>query len=174
MTASKHGDCLWTFSSPLGWIAILGQNDTLKALSFGYRSAGAAVRALDPRLVAQARRRRWNANLVRRLRAYASGRVDDFRDVAIDLGPRTRFQSRVILACRQIPCGETRTYAQLAAAAGYPRAARAVGNCMAANRIPLVIPCHRVVGGDHRLRGYSGPGGIKTKLRLLALERSGR
>lgn len=174
MAQSNHADCLWTFSTPLGWIAILGRNDTLKALSFGYRSTDAAVRALDPRLVAQARRRRWNESLIRRLRAYASGRADDFRDVAVELGPQTRFQSRVIRACRQIPCGETRTYGQLAALAGYPGAARAVGQCMAANRIPLVIPCHRVVGGDGRLRGYSGPGGLRTKLRLLEIERCRR
>jgi methylated-DNA-[protein]-cysteine S-methyltransferase len=174
MAQSNHTDCIWTFSTPLGWFAILGRNDTLKALSFGYPSAGAAVRALDPRLVAHARRRRWNENLVRRLRAYCSGRADDFRDVAVELGPQARFRSRVIRACRQIPCGETRTYGQLAALAGYPGAARAVGQCMAANRIPLVIPCHRVVGGDGRLRGYSGPGGVRTKLRLLEIERCSR
>jgi methylated-DNA-[protein]-cysteine S-methyltransferase len=170
MAKSNDADSLSTFRSPLGWIAILGSSGTLKALSFGHRSAEAAVKALDPRLVAGARRCRWNEKLVRRLQAYASGRADDFRDVAADAGPKTEFQARVIRACRQIPCGETLTYSELAVAAGYPGAARAVGNCMAANRIPLVIPCHRVMGADRRPRGYSGPGGVKTKLRLLELE----
>jgi methylated-DNA-[protein]-cysteine S-methyltransferase len=174
MSKSTDADSLSTFRSRLGWIAILGSGGTLKALSFGHRSAAAAVKALDPRLVAGARRRSWNEKLVRRLQAYASGRADDFRDVAADAGPKTEFQARVIRACRQIPCGETLTYNELAAVAGYPGAARAVGNCMAANRIPLVIPCHRVMGADRRPRGYSGPGGVETKLRLLEIERSSR
>jgi len=174
MAKSNRANCLSTFHSPLGWIAMVGSGGTLKALSFGHRSESAAVRALDPGLVRNARRCRWNEKLARRLGAYASGRADDFRDVAIDPGPQTKFQSRVILACRQIPCGETLTYSELAAAAGYPGAARAVGNCMAANRIPLVVPCHRVVGADGRLRGYSGPGGLRTKLRLLEIERCRR
>jgi methylated-DNA-[protein]-cysteine S-methyltransferase len=171
MTKSNDGDCLSTFKTPLGWIAMVGAGGTLKALSFGHRSADAAVKALDPALVAGARRGRWNEKLVRRLQAYAAGGADDFRDVATNAGPQTEFQARVIRTCRQIPCGETMTYSELAAAAGYPGAARAVGNCMAGNRIPLVIPCHRVMGADHRPRGYSGPGGIKTKLRLLEIER---
>jgi methylated-DNA-[protein]-cysteine S-methyltransferase len=62
------------------------------------------------------------------------------------------------------------TYGELAAKAGYPGAARAVGNCMAANRIPLLIPCHRVVCAGGRLGSYSAPGGTVTKRRLLALE----
>jgi methylated-DNA-[protein]-cysteine S-methyltransferase len=76
----------------------------------------------------------------------------------------------VLQATAAIPYGETRTYGQVAAAVGKPRAARAVGRALATNPMPIVIPCHRVVSADGRLRGYSGLGGLTTKARLLALE----
>jgi methylated-DNA-[protein]-cysteine S-methyltransferase len=63
------------------------------------------------------------------------------------------------------------TYGELAAKAGSPRAARAVGSCMARNRIPLVIPCHRVVPSGGRLGSFSAPGGSETKRRLIDMER---
>lgn len=82
----------------------------------------------------------------------------------------TPFHREVLECCAQIAAGQTLTYGQLAARAGRPRAARAVGSAMARNRWPLIIPCHRVVGSDGRLTGYSGTGGIETKRRLLGLE----
>ena len=75
----------------------------------------------------------------------------------------------MIDACRAIPRGETLTYGQLAAKAGYPGAARAVGQVMARNCLPLLIPCHRVVGSNG-LHGFSAPGGLATKQRLLEIE----
>ncbi len=80
------------------------------------------------------------------------------------------FHRRVLEHCAQIPSGQTLTYGELAARAGSNRAARAVGSAMARNRWPLIIPCHRVVGSDGRLTGYSGAGGIETKRCLLSLE----
>ena len=73
--------------------------------------------------------------LVHRLQAYASGAPDDFRDIRIDPGPPSEFQRRVLNQCRRVAYGSTISYGELAAKAGYPGAARAVGNCMAANRI---------------------------------------
>jgi methylated-DNA-[protein]-cysteine S-methyltransferase len=104
------------------------------------------------------------------MEAYAEGEVDDFRDVAIDPSPQTEFRRLVIEHCRQIPPGSTLTYGELAARAGRSRAARAVGCCMASNRIPLIVPCHRVVGADGGLRGYSANGGLRLKRSLLDLE----
>ncbi len=73
-------------------------------------------------------------------------------------------------ACRRIPWGQTRSYAQLAAVAGRPGAARAVGSVMAKNRVPLVVPCHRVIASSGQLGGYSAPQGLSLKRRLLAME----
>ncbi|MGQ9576534.1 MAG: methylated-DNA--[protein]-cysteine S-methyltransferase [Thermoguttaceae bacterium] len=162
------------FRTRLGWMALLGRGSAVLQLTFGQGSARAAIAALDPRLLKTAQRLPWNPRLIRRLRAYASGKPVQFDDVAIDPGPLTPFQRRVIACCRAIPWGTTLTYGQLAAKAGFPGAARAVGNCMAANRLPLIVPCHRVVGADGRLRGYSGPGGQGMKRRLLQLEEGRR
>jgi methylated-DNA-[protein]-cysteine S-methyltransferase len=90
----------------------------------------------------------------------------------LDLDGHTAFQRRVIRCCRQIPWGATRSYAELAARAGSPRAARAVGAVMAANRFPLIVPCHRVIGARGSLGGYSAPTGLVMKSRLLAREGS--
>ena len=149
---------------------MMGRGRAVCQLTFGHPSASAAVRALDPQAVAGARRCLWNPALVRRLLAYAAGRPVDFRDVKLDPGPLTAFQRRVLRACHGIPYGETLSYGQLAARAGFPGAARAVGNCMAGNRIPILIPCHRVVRAGGSVGAYSAPGGTRTKRRLLALE----
>src|SRR5512140_3621496 len=80
------------------------------------------------------------------------------------------FQRLALKAVMQIPCGEIRTYGQIAAQIGYPRAPRAVGRANATNPMPLIIPCHRVIGSDGKLHGYGGAGGLKTKQWLLELE----
>jgi methylated-DNA-[protein]-cysteine S-methyltransferase len=170
MGTSAEPNVLVVFPSRLGWMALVGAGDVLMQLSLGHRSPLAAAGACYPELVANARRGTWNEPLVRRIQAYACGVPGDFRDVRVDAGPLTEFQRRVLRRCRQIPYGKTLSYGQLAAEAGSPGAARAVGNCMAANRIPLIIPCHRVLRADGRPGAYSAPGGTRTKKRLLALE----
>ncbi|HEX6989031.1 MAG TPA: methylated-DNA--[protein]-cysteine S-methyltransferase [Bacillota bacterium] len=111
----------------------------------------------------------WVAALARDIQDYARGRDIDLNPWAqrVDLSGQPPFYRRVYEALLQVRRGETRTYGELAAAAGSPGAARAVGSAMAANDVPLVIPCHRVVatGG---LGGYGG--GLDLKRRLLALE----
>jgi len=163
-------DTLFVFPSRLKWMAVIAAGTTVKQLTFGHRTAAAAKAALDSRLLAGAIPGDKDSSLVRRLQAYASGTVDDFHDIRIDFGPLSPFRRRVLEQCRRIPYGSTVGYAELAAKAGCPGAARAVGNCMAANRMPLLIPCHRVVCSDGRLGSYSAPGGPETKRRLLALE----
>lgn len=98
--------------------------------------------------------------------AYLEGRSTTI-DVTLD-ADGTAFQRRVWAALRQIPCGETRTYGQLAAALGDPGSVRAVGAACGANRIALAIPCHRVVRADGGLGGFRW--GIERKQALLALE----
>ncbi|MHB8254073.1 MAG: methylated-DNA--[protein]-cysteine S-methyltransferase [Acidiferrobacter sp.] len=87
----------------------------------------------------------------------------------VDLPTLTPFQNRVLQATRTIPCGQTRTYGEIAAMIGHPRAARAVGTALANNPLPLLIPCHRVVGSGLRLGHYSD-GGAPMKRRLLEHE----
>ena len=100
---------------------------------------------------------------MRRLQAYAKGALkDDFRDIKLDLGRLSVFQRRVLEECRKIPFGTTLSYGQLAARAGSARAYRAVGNCMAGNKIPIITPCHRVVQSSGVLGSYSAPGGVRV------------
>jgi methylated-DNA-[protein]-cysteine S-methyltransferase len=103
------------------------------------------------------------------LREYLSGRRTRF-DLPLDLRALTDFQRRVLLAALNVPRGQTSTYAEIARRIGHPRAARAVGQVLRRNPVPIVIPCHRVVASDGSLRGYLGSAGVKTKAWLLALE----
>lgn len=169
----KTPDRLDVFPTELGWMAIVGAGRTLQRLTFGRASPEAAVGALPYQVVRSAKSAPWNRPLARRLRAYAAGARDDFRDIEVDPHGLTDFQRRVLQCCRRIRYGKRLTYAQLAAQAGSPRAARAVGQCMAANPVPLVVPCHRVVATNGGLGGYSAPGGIRLKQRLLDLESAG-
>ena len=82
----------------------------------------------------------------------------------------TEFQIKVWKELRKIPSGETRSYKEVAEAIGHPNSSRAVANACAKNPRPDVVPCHRVIRSDGGLGGYSGEGGVETKLRLLSDE----
>jgi methylated-DNA-[protein]-cysteine S-methyltransferase len=102
----------------------------------------------------------------RQLRAYFAGQLREFC-LPLDL-QGTDFQKRVWGQVAAIPYGETRSYLQIAQALGSPRAVRAVGAANGANPVPIVVPCHRVIGAKGKLVGYGG--GLAMKKRLLELE----
>jgi methylated-DNA-[protein]-cysteine S-methyltransferase len=103
----------------------------------------------------------------RQLRAYFQGELRQFQ-LPLDLRG-TEFQLRVWRHLLTIPYGETRSYSEIARAIGAPHAVRAVGAANGANPIPIMVPCHRVIGGSGKLVGYGG--GLALKKRLLDLER---
>jgi len=170
MARSPVSTELLVFETELGWMAMAGAGNELRALTFGHLSPKAAFAALDPDLTSGARTRDWNPSLTRRLRKLALGERIEFDDIELDLTEETPFSRRVITRCRAIPYGERLTYGELALAAGAPNAARAVGSVMRRNRTPLVVPCHRVVAAGSIPGGYSGAAGVRTKLRLLEAE----
>jgi methylated-DNA-[protein]-cysteine S-methyltransferase len=100
---------------------------------------------------------------------YLDGKRTAF-DIDLDLDYLPVFKRKALGEASRIPFGRIITYGELARKAGSPKAARAAGQVMATNPIPIVIPCHRVVGHDGHLTGYSGGDGIDLKKRLLALE----
>lgn len=111
-------------------------------------------------------------DLERKLIAYFDGDEVDFSREAIDLREASPFHAAAWEACRSIPAGETRSYGWLAAEAGSPRAVRAAGQAMARNRLPIIVPCHRVVASNGDLRGFGkGADQLDLKRRLLDLER---
>jgi methylated-DNA-[protein]-cysteine S-methyltransferase len=103
--------------------------------------------------------------------ALLRGEPSDLAAVPLDMERVPSFHGRVYQAARDIPAGATSSYGELAARLGAPGAARAVGQALGKNPFPIVVPCHRVLAASGMLGGYSGAGGVATKLRLLALER---
>lgn len=155
---------------PIGEVLVASSRRGLCMISFDPDPAGALDRlagAFGPRVLRAPAR----LDAARReLEDYFSGRLHDF-DLAVDLGLATPFQRSVLEALRRVPYGETETYGGLAARIGKPRAARAVGGALNRNPVPIVVPCHRVVGAGGALVGYAG--GLPVKEALLELERSG-
>ena len=155
---------------PQGWAAVAGTELGLRALVLPKprrEDAEAAILAEVP----DARPHEGSlAGILRRLERYFSGESVAFSD-EVDLGTATAFRQMVWRAAREIPWGETRTYGWLAAHIGRPRSARAVGQALGSNPIPLVIPCHRVVGTAGDLRGFAD--GLEMKSLLLSLESTG-
>jgi methylated-DNA-[protein]-cysteine S-methyltransferase len=173
MTPATQQATIHSFDSELGWFALLSDSDgILRELTFGHASAPDAISALRHELADDARFAKGDSTLVRRLKRFAAGHSADFGEVRLDLSDLTDFQRRVVECCRRIPYGHTLSYGQLAEQAGFPRAARAVGNTMASNLVPLVVPCHRVLATGGRVGRYSAGEGTRTKLRLLEMESS--
>jgi methylated-DNA-[protein]-cysteine S-methyltransferase len=110
------------------------------------------------------------AEIIEKIRKHLQGEVQDFRSVALDLESAAPFFRKVYEATREIPPGQTRTYGEIAKAAGQPGAAQEVGQAMARNPVPLIVPCHRVSAAGGKLGGFSASGGPATKAKLLALE----
>ena len=99
-----------------------------------------------------------------------TGQSIDFASVVIDLTGTGSFEQKVYDAARCIPWGQTVSYGELARRTGSPDAARAVGTALSRNPVPIIVPCHRILAKGHRIGGFTAPGGIFTKERLLALE----
>lgn len=99
-----------------------------------------------------------------------SGQPQDLRDIALDMDGLPPFNRRVYEVARGIAPGDTLTYGEIAQRLGEPGMARAVGQALGRNPFPIVVPCHRVLAAGGGTGGFSAPGGVNTKLRLLAIE----
>ena len=118
--------------------------------------------------------KKLHLNLQKAITDYYKGSYVDFTRhfsglICFDVSP---FAQKVLKTCMKIPLGQTITYAQLAKKAGFPKAARAVGSVLAKNKLPLIIPCHRVVRADGKIGNFSAPGGTKVKKRMLDYEKN--
>jgi methylated-DNA-[protein]-cysteine S-methyltransferase len=154
--------------SPLGELLAVSTPQGLVHLGYPNRpldeQLGALAERISPRIVESPRR----LDEVRReLDEYFAGRRRDF-ELALDWQLTAGFVRRVLRETARIPFGETRTYGEMAASAGSPRAFRAAGSALGANPIPIVVPCHRVLRTGGGLGGYGG--GLDVKRELLTLE----
>nr|WP_320132860.1 MGMT family protein [uncultured Holophaga sp.] len=111
----------------------------------------------------------WVAEAIRRIQAFLAGSGHCMEGIPMDLGPVTPFHRQVLEVLRRTRQGQTLTYGEVALLAGSPRAARAVGQAVARNPLPILIPCHRVVAAQGP-GGFSLFGSLECKRRLLALE----
>ncbi len=163
----------FVFETDLGWTAFAisheGRNrQQVSRLRFGYADPAVVWQALGG---AEEPSEPTGSVLtwIKAIQRYASGAKVDLSLLPVELPPGTTFTDTVRAACRRIPYGQVMTYGQLAMAVGNPGAARAVGNVMRKNPIPLLIPCHRVVGSSG-LGGFSSEQGITMKRQLLLME----
>jgi methylated-DNA-[protein]-cysteine S-methyltransferase len=111
------------------------------------------------------------AAIIARVQRHLAGEPQDFGDLPYAFNVVSDFAVQVYRAALTVKPGRTCSYGDLARQLGHPPAvSRAVGTALGANPWPLLVPCHRIVAGDGKMTGFSGPGGIKTKLRLLTIE----
>jgi methylated-DNA-[protein]-cysteine S-methyltransferase len=113
----------------------------------------------------------WVNEIIERVKRHLSGEPQDFSDVRFDFSRVPQFVRAVLVATLNVKPGHTASYGDLATAIGQPLAAsRAVGSALGDNPWPLLIPCHRILSATGKMTGFSGPGGIGTKVKLLAIE----
>jgi methylated-DNA-[protein]-cysteine S-methyltransferase len=155
------------FHTDDGWMGLLGSTNGLQRVTLPRHSREEVVGLITAIASEAVINDNPFTDLAGRLRAYFSGDKVEFPD-KLDLSGATAFQRDVWKAAREIPYGETRSYGWLARRIGRPKAARAVGQALASNPFPVIVPCHRVLAGDGSPGGFSG--GIKMKSYLLRLE----
>lgn len=169
-TSRRRGTAYFTtVATPVGDVHLAATEQGLCALGLD-ESRQAFVRRLEARGWQVQQGFEHLQMAARQVREYLEGGRQQFH-LPLDLDGLPPFQQRVLRALLDVPAGQVLTYGQLARQLGQPRACRAVGRALAANPIPLVVPCHRVVRSDGGLGGYSA--GLPLKARLLEMERKG-
>jgi methylated-DNA-[protein]-cysteine S-methyltransferase len=155
------------FSTPLGWMGLMGSPAGLIQVVLPQPSSQAVQHILSQTVPTPADS--FFSDLPQRINKYLSGEPIIFNET-LDIRDATPFQQQVWQATCKIPYGQTRSYEWLATQVGRPAAARAVGQAMATNPLPIIIPCHRVITSQGRLGGFRG--GLALKRRLLDLEQT--
>ena len=151
--------------TPLGWMLLVGKDGKVVETNLPKSSRDEAEAAAPPGAEESAGE---FGELAHRLRLYFDGERVDFSDIPVIFEGLGEFEERVLLETMKVPYGAVTTYGALATASGSPGAARAIGNAMRRNPLPIIVPCHRVLHSDGGIGGYSG--GIDLKHRLLGLE----
>jgi methylated-DNA-[protein]-cysteine S-methyltransferase len=158
------------FDTPLGRCGIAWTDRGIARTQFPEKDEERALRRLARGGATEADAPAPVAATIRDMVRHLGGQPQDFSGVELDLTGVADFPRRVYAATRAIEAGRTATYGEIAELAGSPGEARAVGRALGANPIPLIVPCHRVLASGGRMGGFSAPGGVVTKARLLAIE----
>jgi methylated-DNA-[protein]-cysteine S-methyltransferase len=161
------------FETALGFCAIAWSDAGVARFQLPVKSAEAAERSMRRRVPGAEPEAPTEdvAGVVAAAKRYFGGAETDFSDVRLDLAGEDAFFTRIYAALRRVGWGRTTSYGALAKELGAGReAARDVGEAMARNPVPLIIPCHRVLAAGGKIGGFSAPGGSRTKIRMLQLE----
>jgi methylated-DNA-[protein]-cysteine S-methyltransferase len=161
------------FETAGGFCAIAWNGTGITRFQLPTHSADATERNLRRRLPAAAPGTPppHVARVIEAAQRYFAGAQVDFSDIPLDLDGQDEFSQRIYAALRRVGWGRTTTYGALAKELGAgPEAARDVGQAMAQNPVPLIIPCHRVLAAGGKVGGFSAPGGSTAKIRMLELE----
>jgi methylated-DNA-[protein]-cysteine S-methyltransferase len=171
---SPSGDGLALFETAIGVCGIAWSERGLTGVQLPERDAAATRRRLQRRFPSASETRTPVEVLqaIGRIVALLRGERVDLTPVVLDMDRVPEFDRGVYLAAREIPPGETRTYGDIARQLGQPGTARDVGAALARNPFAIVVPCHRIVASRGKTGGFSAGGGVKTKLKLLAIERA--
>lgn len=162
------------FDTAIGRCGIAWRDDAVAGFALAEGDdAATAARLIRRHEAAPADPHAAIAAAVQSVRRLLDGERIDLIDIPVILDVPD-FERRVYEALRNVPPGETITYGALAHRVGSPGAAQAVGAAMGRNPIPVIIPCHRVLAGSGKSGGFTAPGGVATKFRILQIERAGR
>jgi methylated-DNA-[protein]-cysteine S-methyltransferase len=160
------------FDTPIGTCSLVWKDETV----IGLRLPEANAATTRARI-----KRRWPEaeettpppgmqRIIERVLALLAGEAVDLGDVPLDFGDAPEFHRRAYEVARTIPPGQTVTYGEIAQRLGVPHEAREVGQAMGRNPIAIIMPCHRVLGADGKMGGFSANGGVATKRRILEIE----
>jgi methylated-DNA-[protein]-cysteine S-methyltransferase len=157
-----------------GYFGILAQKNTVLRMSLPVSDRRSAENQLLEGLEPVEYDAGLLPNLQKQIKSYFAGTYVEFdKKLSLQLGRLSQFSQDILKACQKIPYGKTVTYKKLAEMANHPKAARAVGNAMGNNPIPLIIPCHRVIKSNGSTGGFqkNRPGGQDLKKRMIEMER---
>ncbi len=162
----------YVFETEMGWVGIAGRDGKISNLHLPKPARAEAVAAVIEGTTEQSVESLDDfSDMAGPIAEFFTGKHVNF-PCELELSDRTEFYRRVWAKTREIPYGETRSYGWIADEVGCPAGPRAVGQAMAANPVPIIVPCHRVVRADGALGGFSS--GLRWKVRLLEMERNGR
>ena len=144
------------FETIAGWVGVVASAQGVRRATMPQESPNDCAESLDNDLRLAVHEPKHLRDFKTNIRRYLAGEMVDFSRVQTDFSDAPEFMRAAWEACRSIPYGETRSYKWLAAMAGRPNASRAAGQAMARNRIPFLVPCHRVISSDGGIGGYGG------------------
>jgi methylated-DNA-[protein]-cysteine S-methyltransferase len=160
------------FDTPIGTCSLVWKDDRIVGLRLPEASPAATRARIErrwPEAVEQSPTPAMQS-VIDRVLELLSGKAIDLSDVPLDFGALPEFHQRAYAIARTIPAGQTMTYGEIARRLGMPHESREVGQAMGKNPVAIIMPCHRVLGADGKMGGFSANGGVATKRRILEIE----